>query len=108
MRIFDFGLNCFLVSTHILKGGSEFNPDDPFATFTDDLTIKTLDGLNEVNTSSLGVEPFYVYNEAHKVNVTWKSDGVLNMFEECQHPHKFKFDYDIYLGDDEPMTMLQD
>ena len=110
MRLFDFGLNVFLVTTHILKGGSNFNDDDPFATVTHVLTIKVLDGIVYSNTSSLRVEPFNVSSDYVTVQLTEKTDAdgnrVLHMFENSTHPHKFHFDYDIFFHEDEPLTLF--
>ena len=112
MRLFDFGLNVFLVTTHILKGGSNFNEDDPFASVTDDLTIKVLDGIVYSNTSSLRVEPFNVSSDYVTVQLTEKTDAngnrVLHMYENSTHPHKFHFDYDIFYHEDEPLTLFQE
>lgn len=110
MRLFDFGLNCFLISTHILKAGNSFNEDDPFATVTDDLTIKELAGIVSSNTTSLRIEPFTVKSDQETVNVSERFEGktrVLNLFEESLHPHKFKFDFDIFITEqDEPLTVV--
>ena len=112
MRLFDFGINVYLVTTHILKGGSNFNEDDPFASVTDDLTIKEPAGIVYSNTSSLRVEPFNLTSDYLTVQLTEKTDEagnrVLHLYENSTHPHKFHFDFDIFYGDDEPLTLFQE
>lgn len=115
MRIIDYGLNCILLSTHILKAGVVFNEADVFSGHADDLTVRELAGVATHDSKAVGLDGFSLKSsqiqtsfEETKNPDEAKYDKVMNMKEQSKHPHKFKFDYNVYVErDDEPLTVIQ-
>ena len=116
MRIFDFGLNCLMISVHILKAGVVFNENDPFSDMAVDLTLKELAGLPELNTSTVGIAEWSMKGDYASASMKetknpnpMKYSRVLNFKEYCNHPFTYNFDYDIFIEhDDEPLTLMQE
>jgi hypothetical protein len=94
IRLFDIGVNTLMVATHILKGGNNFNENDPFATITDDLTTKEIAAIIYSDIKAVGLREFNVSSSYETLIVSEKKDydnnkyeKVYNLFEKCIHPH---------------------
>ena len=115
MRIIDYGLNCILITTHILKAGVVFNEADVFSGHADDLTMRELAGLSELDTKKAGINRYSLKSE--QIQTTFeettnpdpsKYTKVMRMFEKAQHPFTFTFDYNVFVEkNDEPITVMQ-
>jgi hypothetical protein len=112
-RLFDFGLNCVAVTTHILKANAE--ADDALQAMADDMTTKEPHGIVFSDTKSVGVQPFNVSSQHENIKFTDSEDfdtqkykRVMNMKEVNTHPFNFDIDFDIFMEhDDEALTLLQ-
>ena len=112
-RLFDFGLNCVAVTTHILKANEE--ADDALQAMADDMTTKEPHGIVFSDTKSVGVQPFNVSSQHENIKFTDREDfdnqkykRVMNMKEVNTHPFNFDIDFDIFMEhDDEALTLLQ-
>ena len=94
IRLFDIGVNTLMVATHILKGGNNFNENDPFSTITDDLTTKEIAAIIYSDRNAVGLREFNVSSSYETLIVSEKKDfdknkyeKVYNLYEKCVHPH---------------------
>lgn len=115
MKIVDYGLNCILITTHILKPGGVHNEGDIFAGQASDMTMKELAGVFEHNTKAVSLDGFSLksdmvqtaFSETKNPDPS-KYDKVMHMFEQSEQPFTYKFDYDVFVGKGhEPLTVMQ-
>jgi len=111
-RLFDFELNCILVTTHIVKPTG--SGGDVFSSMAEDMQVKEPMGIVYSDTSSIEVQPFNVssMHELLSLELDDLEKGhsrVLSLSEANTHPFNFRFGHRIYVDEtDEPLTLLQE